>query len=54
MSEYQTTTWENVKNRAQYLKNELLHGEGAEWAKAICEEIDLLKIEIKKAKEGKP
>jgi hypothetical protein len=37
---FNTTRWENVKNRVEYLKRELLVGDGAEWALALCEELD--------------
>ena len=42
-----TTLWNNIKNRVQYLReNEMLMGEGAEWAKAICEEIERIDIRL--------
>jgi hypothetical protein len=37
---YMTTRWLNLQSRVNHLKSELLVGEGAEWAKALCEELD--------------
>uniref|UniRef100_A0A6H1Z8B0 Uncharacterized protein n=1 Tax=viral metagenome TaxID=1070528 RepID=A0A6H1Z8B0_9ZZZZ len=45
----ETTLWNNIKGRVQYLKKHtVLMGEGAEWALAICEELERLDHRIEK------
>ena len=49
VQQHQTTRWENVKNRVQWLKEHgTLYGEGAELAMALCEEMDELQKRIEK------
>jgi len=47
-----TTLFINVKNRTQWLIDHSdLYGEGAEWALAICEELERLIDRIEKLEE---
>jgi hypothetical protein len=53
MNQQETTLWENVKNRATFLRqNDAMVAPGAEFAIALCEELERMEARLRALEQG--